>query len=288
MLNIKLCICVDSDSLGLCFVSLGVTTDTLVGDHRCNIHCDSFTSFDIFVVVCCYVLDLVGKFLVVESLSIFMMSNPVNVSTASRAALRASRLFSAEEIDAILDLRSSSGVLNWTFLCGVGSINQDRWMRLLRQNAICGQFEEAKVERKMVPRGDWRQSLRNCTCHLSRHHMSLILTSSLWLIPRVWWCQNWTMMRGCLGMWGRLDVLLLGDQTFFHSTLPRNYETYRCRSYSQHMTLMTLKNNRVTSKTKQHTSHATLLQPKCQMATNCQKYHICRPTNDQVQIQCPS
>ena len=138
----NLCICVDSDSLGLCFVSLGVTTDTLVGDHRCNIHCDSFTSFDIFVVVCCYVLDLVGKFLVVESLSIFMMSNPVNVSTASRAALRASRLFSAEEIDAILDLRSSSGVLNWTFLCGVGSINQDRWMRLLRQNAICGQFEE--------------------------------------------------------------------------------------------------------------------------------------------------
>ena len=71
-----------------------------------------------------------------------MMANPVNVSTASRAALRASRLFSAEEIDAILDLRSSSGVLNWRFLCGVGSINQDRWMRLLRQNAICGQFEE--------------------------------------------------------------------------------------------------------------------------------------------------
>ena len=95
-----------------------------------------------FVVVCCYVLDLVGKFLVVESLYIFMMANPVYVSTASRAALRASRLFSAEEIDAILDLRSSSGVLNWRFLCGVGSINQDRWMRLLRQNAICGQFEE--------------------------------------------------------------------------------------------------------------------------------------------------
>ena len=44
----------------------------------------------------------------------------------------------------------------------------------------------------------------------------------------------------------------------------------------------------VTSKTKQHTSHATLLQPKCQMAANCQKYHICRPINDQVQIQCPS
>ena len=28
--------------------------------------------------------------------------------------------------------------------------------------------------------------------------------------------------------------------------------------------------------------------PKCQMAANCQKCHICRPTNDQVQIQCPS
>ena len=92
-----------------------------------------------------------------------------------------------------------------------------------------GHWSWAKVESKMVPRGDWRQSLRNCTCHLSRHHMSLILTSSLWLRPRVWWCQNWTMMRGCLGMWSRLDVFLLGDQTFFHSILPRNYETYRCR-----------------------------------------------------------
>ena len=70
------------------------------------------------------------------------MANPVNVSTASRPALHVSSLFSAEEIDAILDLRSSSGVLNWRFLCGVGSINQDRWMRLLWQNASCGQFEE--------------------------------------------------------------------------------------------------------------------------------------------------
>ena len=30
----NLCISVDSDNWGLCFVSLGVTTDTLVGDHR--------------------------------------------------------------------------------------------------------------------------------------------------------------------------------------------------------------------------------------------------------------
>ena len=136
----NLCICVDSDSLGLCFVSLGVTTDTLVGDHRCNIHCDSFTSFDIFC--CCLLLYFGFSWKISYGGITFMMANPVNVSTASRAALPASRLFSAEEIDAILDLRSSSGVLNWRFLCGVGSINQDRWMRLLRQNAICGQFEE--------------------------------------------------------------------------------------------------------------------------------------------------
>ena len=29
-----LCICVDGNNLGLCFVSLGVTTETSVGDHR--------------------------------------------------------------------------------------------------------------------------------------------------------------------------------------------------------------------------------------------------------------
>ena len=100
------------------------------------------TSFDIFVVVRWHVLDLVGKFLGVKSLLIFMIANPVNDSTAFHAALCASHLFSAEEIDAILDLRSSSGMLNWGFLCGVGSINQDWWMRLLWQNAICGQLEE--------------------------------------------------------------------------------------------------------------------------------------------------
>ena len=82
--------------------------------------------------------------------------------------------------------------------------------------------EEYSVKRSL-------KTLRNCICHLLRHHMSLILTIALWLTPRVWWCQNWTMMRGCHGMWGRLDVFLLGDQSFFHSTLPRNYKTYRCR-----------------------------------------------------------
>lgn len=70
------------------------------------------------------------------------MANPVDVSKASRAALRASRLFSAEEIDTILDLRGPSGSLNWRFLVSIGLIDMEKWLSLLRRNLICGVFEE--------------------------------------------------------------------------------------------------------------------------------------------------
>ena len=46
----------------------------------------------------------------------------------------------------MLDLHGPSGVLKWRILSEVGLID-DKWLRLLCRNAICGQFEEEEWDK---------------------------------------------------------------------------------------------------------------------------------------------